>query len=195
MPSCEVCDEKFSKSKHKPIKCAYAECAYEACATCHKRYILDKSYQKPHCMSCKKEWTPEFQRSNFSKSFWDNDFRKAREKVLFEEEKTHLPPLQPEADRLVRISKSKAVVGDIRQKVDVNDKKEDQLVSDQRRIHRALEERLGLAMLQYRLANRPLDASEKKSVHGKVPDARLSRVSFRQVRVRSLSRHDLQALQ
>ena len=169
MPSCEVCDEKFSKSKHKPIKCAYAECAYEACATCHKRYILDKSYQKPHCMSCKKEWTAEFQRSNFSKSFWDNDFRKAREKVLFEEEKTHLPPLQPEADRLVRISKAKAVVGDIRQKVDANDKKEDQLVSDQRRIHRALEERLGLAMLHYRLANRPLDASEKKVCTVKCP--------------------------
>jgi hypothetical protein len=120
-------------------------------------------------MSCKKEWTPEFQRSSFSKSFWDNDFRKAREKVLFEEEKMHLPPLQPEADRLVRISKAKAVVGDIRQKVDVNDKKEDQLVSDQRRIDRALEERLGLAMLQYRLANRPLDASEKKVCTVKCP--------------------------
>ena len=163
--SCEVCDEKFNKSTRKPIKC---ECAYEACATCHKRYILDKSYQKPHCMSCKKEWTPEFQ-ANFPKSFWDNDFREAREKVLFEEEKTHLPPLQPEADRLVRIAKSKAVVDDLRQKIDVNDKNEEQFVSDQRRIHRALEEQLGLATTHYRLANRPLDAAATKVCTVKCP--------------------------
>ncbi|NBO57144.1 MAG: hypothetical protein EBU84_21680, partial [Actinobacteria bacterium] len=166
--SCEVCDEKFNKTTRKPIKCGYAECAYEACASCHKRYMLDKSYQKPHCMSCKKELLPE-QKAGFSKSFWDNEFREAREKVLFEEEKTFLPPLQAEADRLIRIAKTKKVVDELRQKIDTNDKNEDQLVRDQRRIHRALTEQLDLAMTHYRIANRPLAESEKKVCTAKCP--------------------------
>lgn len=166
--SCEVCDEKFNKTTRKPIKCGYAECAYEACATCHKRYMLDKSYQKPHCMSCKKELLPE-QKAGFSKSFWDNEFREAREKVLFEEEKTFLPPLQAEADRLIRIAKTKKVVDELRQKIDANDKNEDQLVRDQRRIHRALTEQLTSAMTHYRIANRPLAESEKKVCTAKCP--------------------------
>ena len=166
--SCEVCDEKFNKSTRKPIKCVHAECAYEACATCHKRYLLDKSYQSPHCMSCKKVLTPE-QKANFPKSFWENDFREAVQKVLLQKEKTLLPPLQPEADRLKRISDTKKVIDELRQKIDVNDKNEDQLVRDQRRIYRALEEQLGLATVQYRLANRPLDAAATKVCTVKCP--------------------------
>ena len=160
--SCEVCDEKFNKSTRKPVKCDQAACAYEACATCHKRYVLDKSYQKPHCMSCKKEWTPEFQKASFSKAFWGDDFREAREKVLFEEEKTYLPPLQVEADRLLRIAKAKSVQDAIRIEISVNDKNEDQLVRDQRRIHRNLTEKYAAAIVQYHNAHHgPVDVSKK----------------------------------
>ena len=169
--SCEVCAEKFNKSDRKPVKCAHAECAYEACTSCHKRYILDKCYQKPHCMSCKKVWTPEF-KANFTKVFWDRDYRKARENVLFEEEKTYLPAYQAQADRLLRIAKSKAAVEDLRQKIHINDANEDQLVRDQRRIHRELSEKYETALKELRSASRPLEAQkeqEKKVFRVKCP--------------------------
>lgn len=115
-------------------------------------------------MSCKKEWTPEFQ-VNFPKAFWTNDYREAREIVLFAEEKTYLPPLQQEADRLLRITKSKADVDDLRQKIHINDANEDQLVRDQRRIHRELSEKYETALKELRTASRHLeDQKEEKKV-------------------------------
>lgn len=115
-------------------------------------------------MSCKKEWTPEF-KANFTKVFWDRDYRKARENVLFEEEKTYLPAYQAEADRLLRIAKSKADVDNLRQKIHINDANEDQLVRDQRRIHRELSEKYETALKELRSASRPLeDQEEEKKV-------------------------------
>ena len=146
MSSCTVCDEKYNKSTRKLVKC---ECAYKACMTCVKRYLLDKSYQKPHCMSCKKDWTPEFQQGNFTKAFWTSEYREAREKVLFEEEKTHLPPLQAEADRMVRLRIITEQMEVIRRELGVNDKNEDQYVRDQRRIDRELNERLDVHKTEY----------------------------------------------
>jgi len=119
-------------------------------------------------MNCKKEWTHEF-KANFTKVFWDKEYRKAREKVLFEEEKTRLPPLQPEADRLLRIAKAKATVDDLRRQIDINDANEDQLVRDHRRTHRDLSEKHETVLKELRNASRPLEQQEKKVCTVKCP--------------------------
>ncbi len=93
MKECSVCCEKYNQTIRKAITCAH--CNYSACRGCHKMYMM-QSIREPHCMSCKIPWDSEMILSNFTKSFFQNDFRKHREMILFEREKSLLPATQQE---------------------------------------------------------------------------------------------------
>lgn len=135
MTDCLVCTNPFSKSARKPISCEF--CPYVACLTCVKTYLLQTVHQ-PHCMNCRKEWTLDMLNARLSQSFLKDEYRKMRETVLFEEEKTHLPALQAEAERLRTIERLEIQMLDLEQKKHENHLKEDQLVSTQREVHREL---------------------------------------------------------
>ena len=83
---CNICCEE-TKSH---ITCAF--CEAEACSSCTRRYLLDST--NSHCMFCKKEWSKDFLYTVLPKSFINNELKKNREKVLFDQEIAQLPATQ-----------------------------------------------------------------------------------------------------
>lgn len=104
---CSVC----CSSKIRIIKCQY--CFYMSCHDCNEKYILD-SINKPHCMSCKKEFSNSFFYDNFSKAFITKRYKAHREKILFEKEKYLLPATQPEIEKIIKKEKLKEEIMNIR---------------------------------------------------------------------------------
>jgi len=138
---CTICVENYNRSTRKMVICHFAECNYTACMTCVKTYILDKSIQAPHCTSCRKAWSRDFLSEHFPKNFWMTEFRKKREVDLFNSEKTYLPPLQKEAEKIIKLDKIKQDNEELKALLQKNDANEDQLVKDQRRIKNELTEK------------------------------------------------------
>jgi hypothetical protein len=91
-------------------------------------------------MNCRKEWTYDHVNKQLSSSFINGEYRKQREKVLFEEEKTHLPQLKEEAERIIKRNHVQKEISKVEKRIQENHLKEDQLVSTQRYIHRILRE-------------------------------------------------------
>ena len=136
---CSVCCEKLNQTTRRLVACDF--CPYVVCLSCTKIYILSTVHQ-PHCMSCRKEWSIEAMNKHFPKVFLREDLRKMREKILFEEEKTYLPPLQVEAERIMSIVRVEQDINAVQVRVRQNDANEDQLVRTQREIRRGLDQEL-----------------------------------------------------
>jgi hypothetical protein len=83
---CFVCCSK--KLNH--IICPF--CNEYACNDCNEKYIL--STPNPKCMCCNKEWNYDFLRKNFTKTFMNNKYKKYKENLLFDIEKSLLPNTQ-----------------------------------------------------------------------------------------------------
>jgi len=100
--SCEICCENFNKSNHKHAACQY--CNYDVCTTCAETYLLGTT-QDAHCMNdkCKKAWNQELLSSIFTKKFVGGTYKKRREDLLFERERSLLPETQPYAETLKEI--------------------------------------------------------------------------------------------
>lgn len=88
MSDCPICCDKFSSALRKEIKCPY--CEYSACAKCVKQYVTGIMVD-PDCMNCHVPWNREFFDVQFTKTFIQNDYKKHREDVLVEREKSLLP--------------------------------------------------------------------------------------------------------
>lgn len=100
--SCQICLEEY-KGRVKPIACQY--CPSSSCRKCLEQYLL-QTYEDPHCLTCKRGWTPEFLAANFTLSFRGTELRKHRRTILFEREKSFLPSMQVyvEAKRVIEAS-------------------------------------------------------------------------------------------
>ena len=83
---CFVCCSK--RLNH--ITCPF--CNGYSCNDCNEKYIL--TTPNPKCMSCNKEWNYDFLRSNFTKTFMNNKYKKYKENLLFDIEKSLLPNTQ-----------------------------------------------------------------------------------------------------
>lgn len=90
--SCNICCNDFNQSRNCEVKCAH--CQFSACRTCCQTYILDQTVAKCMNNNCEKEWTRKFLVENFTKKFVSQDWKKNREKVLFDREKALLPATQ-----------------------------------------------------------------------------------------------------
>lgn len=102
MSSCGICCESFNKSSRKPISCAF--CAYESCIGCTKEYLLGTT-QDPHCMNCRKAWGREFMDITFPKVFVNTEYKKHREVVLIDRERSQLPATMPYVEVLSKVNK------------------------------------------------------------------------------------------
>jgi hypothetical protein len=67
-------------------------CDYTTCKSCAKRFILDSV--NPSCMNCKKPWNREMISEKFGKTFIYKEYKKKRERDLFETEKALMPETQ-----------------------------------------------------------------------------------------------------
>lgn len=89
---CPVCVEFFTSHVRKPVTCPY--CEYNACQQCQRTYLL-QTMVDPHCMNCKRGWTNDFLRQIFPMSWIHGDYKRHRERCLFERERVRLPETQP----------------------------------------------------------------------------------------------------
>ena len=86
---CQVCVEPYTKKRTK----VHCSCGLDVCIVCAKRYILER-LELPHCMSCKNRWTKQFLYDNFKPSFVNGEYRRARKKILLDNELAKLPITQ-----------------------------------------------------------------------------------------------------
>jgi hypothetical protein len=161
---CAVCCSNLNQTTRRLVSCDF--CPYVACLACTKTYILSTVHQ-PHCMNCRKEWSIDMMNKHFPKTFLRDEYRKMRETILFEEEKTYLPPLQAEAERIMTLAKLEKEERAVQKRVAENHANEDQLVRDQRIKQRALEtelSRLYTRMGELRYRRRATNTEVKKFV-------------------------------
>ncbi len=91
MTECGVCILKFNKSTLLPVKCLH--CEYTACRSCYITYI-NNSNINADCMSCHKQMSHQFMLHNFTKVYINGDYKKHREDVLFDKERSLIPATQ-----------------------------------------------------------------------------------------------------
>ena len=90
---CSICCEKFNKSTLKPITCGFCV-NFTACLSCVKRYLLETT-QSAHCMNCKHEWSRVTLMENIPKTFIGIEYKKRRQELIMELEKSMMPATQP----------------------------------------------------------------------------------------------------
>ena len=93
---CSICLEDFNKTIHLKISCSF--CNHESCRTCAQTYLLSTA-QEPHCMNCKHVWNREFVDSFCTRQFRNRDYKRHRENVLLDREKSRMPETQPHVTR------------------------------------------------------------------------------------------------
>ena len=90
--SCSLCIEEFTKQPHKKqAKCPY--CDFSACTKCTQTYLIG-THEDPHCMGCRKGWSREVMDSILLTTWINGDYKKHRENVLFDRERSRLPAAQ-----------------------------------------------------------------------------------------------------
>jgi hypothetical protein len=97
--TCSICVESFNRTVRKKVTCN--TCHVEICAKCIKRF-LGNSLQTPNCMQCHTTYTREFLDTSFSICYRKNVLRSAREIILVDSEKKHLPELMLRAEALLK---------------------------------------------------------------------------------------------
>ncbi len=105
--TCPVCIEPFTKLVRKKISCPY--CEYEACSTCVQQYLVSTP-ETPHCMNCRKAWSRLFMVDAFTDKFVNTTYKKHRENVLFQFEKSLMPNTQ---DDVRRVSRKREIMREI----------------------------------------------------------------------------------
>jgi len=112
--TCAVCMSGFTKAVRKPIQCPY--CQTQVCVECLKTYLL-QSFQDPHCLDCKKGWSRDFLESNIPATWMTNEYKKHRENILFDREKSQLPEAQIVVERHNRAKPYETESTNISQKI------------------------------------------------------------------------------
>jgi len=112
---CGVCVEKYNKSYRAKICCPY--CDQEACRECFSKWITTES--TPRCMNitCNKEWTRQFMTTAFTRVFLNNEYKKHKEQLLFEQEQALLPATQPIVENILKCEKLSDQIGTLEQEV------------------------------------------------------------------------------
>jgi len=132
--------------------------------TCIKRCLLD-SHHDPHCINCRKEWSNEFVKSSFPSSWLNQEYRKNREIVLFEREKTFLPNYQELAQHKKILDEVEKEFVLIKKEERVNEENEEQLVREQKEKRVEIKSRLVIVetnMNKMKREERIISIKEKK---------------------------------
>ena len=89
--TCAICCESYNKVVRKSTTCPF--CDFGCCVSCLKQYFLGLA-NEPHCMSCNRGFLREHLVKLLPKSFIENEYKRHRENVLWEREKSMLPATQ-----------------------------------------------------------------------------------------------------
>lgn len=97
-PVCSICLETCTKQAHRKEICC-THCGEGACVRCLQQYIAT-SIEDPHCPTCRKAWTYDYICETFPKTWYNGEFKKRREAILMDRERSRLPESQPWAERM-----------------------------------------------------------------------------------------------
>ena len=103
--TCYICCENINKSNHKEIVCGFCS-DFIACVSCIKKYLLETT-QNAHCMNCKHEWNCIFIFENLPKIFLNTEYKKRRQDLIEERERSMMPATQPYVE--IAIMKKKLI--------------------------------------------------------------------------------------
>ena len=84
MPDCDICVEKYNKTKRKQIICN--KCEFICCKECFKTYILDSNNYFT-CMSCKYEFTRKDIYEMVGSTFISKEYVTTLKNIVFDMEK------------------------------------------------------------------------------------------------------------
>ena len=117
---CSVCCEIFNKSTRMPIQCGFCpDTNFKSCLSCIKRYLVDTT-QNAHCMNCRHEWSRVFLYSWLPKVWLNNEYKKRRQDLIEEQERSMMPSTQPYVEIELEKRKIKNVlikIGEIKQRL------------------------------------------------------------------------------
>ncbi len=116
MAICNICCEPTNKSNHTEITCPFDACQFKSCKTCTRKYLLETTAD-PHCMNCKKAWSTEFIIQNLNRSYYENDYKKHRKKILSEREISKLPETIEAAENQKFVDEEQAKLKDLQEKI------------------------------------------------------------------------------
>lgn len=95
---CGVCIEKFGKvASKKRATCPY--CDIKACVKCTQKYLVG-THEDPHCMGCRKGWSREVLDSFAMLTWIDDEYKKHRQDILVDRERSRLPAAQLIIERI-----------------------------------------------------------------------------------------------
>jgi hypothetical protein len=98
--TCSICIEPFTKQPHrKQAACPY--CDVKACVKCTQTYLLN-TQDDPHCMGCRKGWSREVLDSLLLSTWLNGEYKKHRENILVDRERSRLPAAQLIVERQKR---------------------------------------------------------------------------------------------
>ena len=113
--SCSLCIEEFTKQPHKKqAKCPY--CDFSACTKCTQTYLIG-THEDPHCMGCRKGWSREVMDSILLTTWINGDYKKHREDVLFDRERSRLPAAQIVVERRKKANEREPIRLEIMNKI------------------------------------------------------------------------------
>ena len=89
---CFICIEEFTKQpQHKQASCPY--CDIQACVKCTQKYLIG-TQEDAHCMGCRRGWTREVLDTILLTTWINTCYKKHREDILFDRERSRLPASQ-----------------------------------------------------------------------------------------------------
>jgi len=109
---CNICFEIFTKSTRSEIVCG--SCQFSSCKVCVRKYLLSTT-SDAHCMNCKNAWDREFTQNSVNKSFYNKEYKKHREDLLFESEKARFPETMPAVKAHIESKELKVEVDNLKE--------------------------------------------------------------------------------
>ena len=113
--TCNICTETRAISRF--ITCPYCDDA--VCVECHKRTGVS-SVNPLACLQldCKKQFSDDFNRENFPKSWLDGEFRVHQETIMTSKEFSLLPQTQPHLDRIKETEAARKEMDEVRWEIE-----------------------------------------------------------------------------
>lgn len=109
--TCSICIEKFTKvASRKKAACPY--CDISACVGCTQTYLIG-SYDDPHCMGCRKGWSREVLDSFALITWIEGDYKKHRQNILLDREKSRLPAAQLIIERMKEAQERQPILDEL----------------------------------------------------------------------------------
>jgi len=111
--TCPVCCDPYTTISRKPVACA--ACPYLACLRCTSSFLLSIKVDA-HCMNCRVPWDRAFLDSKMTRGWLDGDYKRHRQELLLDRERSLLPATQPAVEHEVECRKRGAIIAELGEK-------------------------------------------------------------------------------